>query len=108
MEVLQARASHACSGLLRVLATAASAQTRKLELTLDLTDKTGPMEMCHFSLAQRGQSEEPMLAHRVREVRDLRLKLIRNFVTKLFDLLPGRNHYNFKKLGETVDMVEKT
>jgi xylan 1,4-beta-xylosidase len=81
---------------------------RKLSATLNLNDSAGPMEIERFSLAQGGQSDEPIWASRTAEIRGLRVKTIRVFVVELFDLLPEHDKYNFAKLDQFVDMVRQS
>lgn len=84
------------------------AEARKVSVKLDLRDSTGPLEIERFSLAQGGQSDEPIWIERTAEIRGLRVKLIRIFLVELFDFLPEHGHYNFDKLDTFVDMVLKS
>src|SRR5713226_1373284 len=91
-----------------VWATVAAAQTRDVALNLDLNDRTGPLEINHFALAQGGLTEEPLWTDRVPEVKALNPALIRFFAQPYFDVLPAPNTYDWRKLDETVDLIHRT
>jgi xylan 1,4-beta-xylosidase len=81
---------------------------RKLSARLDLSDTMGPLEIEKFSLAQGGQSDEPIWISRTAEIRGLRVKTIRVFAVELFNFLPEHGRYDFTKFDTFVDMVLKS
>lgn len=86
----------------------APAQSRPVAVTVRLDQGRGPMEMDRFALGQGGQSEEPIFASRIAEVRALRPRIIRLFVQEYFDVWPERGRYHWTTLDASVDMILKT
>ena len=94
--------------VLVIAAPAAPAQSRPVTVTVHLDRAQGPMEMDRFALGQGGQSEEPIFADRIAEVRALRPRLIRLFVQEYFNVLPERGRYHWTTLDASVDAILKT
>ena len=90
------------------LAACAAGQESTVTVKVHLDQPRGPMEMDRFALGQGGQSEEPIFASRIPEVRALRPRLIRLFVQEYFHVLPERGRYDWKTLDDSVDAIVKT
>ena len=91
-----------------VLAAAAWAQPRTVDVTVHFDRHLGPMEMGRFALGQGGLSEEPIFAERIPELRVLRPRVIRLFLQQYFDPLPAPGRYRWTTLDASVDMIRKT
>ena len=100
-------------GLLPLILALASplngaAQPQRVQVTVSLTNRLGPLEMNKMALGQGGLSAEPMWDSRVAELRALKPAVIRLFVQEFFDLLPERGRYHFDTLDRSVDIILAT
>jgi len=88
--------------------TAILAQDRTGNVTVNLTNRLGPLHIDHMALGQGGLSDQPMFADRVAELRALNPRLIRLFLQEFFNLLPERDRYQFDTLDRCVDTIVAT
>jgi xylan 1,4-beta-xylosidase len=92
-------------GVLAVLLSTASAQTRTASVRLSFQQSAGPLEIDRISLGQGGLSDDPMWEDRSAEIRALHPRLIRLFIQEYFSLLPAPGKYHFDTLDRSVDLI---
>lgn len=90
------------------IAFQACAEEQAAQVTISLTDRSGPMHIERMALGQGGLSQEPMWDNRIAEIRALRPALIRLFIQEYFDLLPAPGRYHFETLDRSVDTILAT
>jgi hypothetical protein len=78
------------------------------QVSIDFSSRLGPLNMERMALGQGGLSEENMLANRVTEIRALRPRMIRLFVSEYYDLFPKAGTYQFKTLDRIVSSILQT
>jgi hypothetical protein len=78
------------------------------QITVDLAENSGPLEIDRMALGQGGLSEEPMWDARVNQVRMLHPRLIRLFIQEYFDLMPAPGRYHWDTLDASVDLIRRT
>jgi hypothetical protein len=91
-----------------LIVSQALAEEQKVQVTVSLAERLGPMDIDRMALGQGGLSPEPMWDNRIAEIRALRPRLIRLFIQEYFDLLPERGRYHFDTLDRSVDTILKT
>src|SRR5215510_4732628 len=84
------------------------AQTEPARITVDLSERLGPLNIDRMALGQGGLSDDPMWADRISEIRALRPQVIRLFIQEYFHLLPERGQYHFNTLDRSVDTILQT
>src|SRR5690242_16106823 len=89
-------------------ASIAVAQNDPVKVTVDFTNRIGPLQIDHMALGQGGLSDQPMFADRIPELRALNPRLIRLFVQEFFNLLPEPGRYHFETLDRSVDTILAT
>ena len=67
----------------------APARAQSLELGIDFSKPDGQWDLPRFALGQGGLQSEPMLAPHVNELRDLRPRTIRLFVSEFYRIYPA-------------------
>lgn len=108
--VSQTRIKAALALLATLLCTASTAiaQTEPVQVTVNFTNRLGPMNIDHMALGQGGLSDQPMFDDRVAELRALNPRLIRLFIQEFFNLLPEPGRYHFDTLDRSVDTILAT
>ena len=79
--------------------------TKLPQVTVNFTNRLGPMRMDQMALGQGGLADSPMWGDRVTEVRALHPRIIRLFIQEYFDLLPERGRYHFDTLDRSVETI---
>jgi hypothetical protein len=85
-----------------------SVRSQPARVTVDLTNRLGPLDIHKMALGQGGLSELPMWEDRIAEIRSLKPALIRLFLQEYFDLLPERGRYHFDTLDRCVEAILAT
>src|SRR5258706_10379221 len=91
-----------------VASSSPKAAEKSAEVSVNFTNRPGPMNIDRMALGQGGLSEAPMFADRVHELEALNPALIRLFVQEYFNLLPERGRYHFAALDRCVDTIVAT
>ena len=91
--------------LLTSLCLAAHAQAEAVELHVDFSKPDGQWDMTRYGLGQGGLQSDPMLAPHVKELRQLRPRFIRLFLSEYYRVYPARGQYDFSRLDRELSAV---
>ena len=80
------------------LVFAGFAQSQPSELKIDFSKPVGQWDLPRFALGQGGLQSDPMLAPYVKELRQLRPRTIRLFLSEFYRIYPAPEKYDFSKL----------
>jgi hypothetical protein len=78
------------------------------QVTVDFSQRLGPLRIEQMALGQGGLSEQPMWSDRIPEIAALHPRIIRLFIQEYFDLLPEPGRVNFARLDRSVDTITQT
>ena len=78
------------------------------ELTVDLTKTDGTWNMPALALGQGGLQSDPMIAPHIKEIRELRPKTIRLFLSEYYRIYPDHGVYDFSRLDRELEAVRAT
>ena len=81
------------------------AQVQPLELKIDFSKPEGQWDLPRFALGQGGLQSEPMLAPHVKELRQLRPRTIRLFLSEFYRIYPAPGKYDFSKLDRELRAI---
>jgi len=94
-------------GLIFALVFPISAETNAI-VTVDFSQRLGPLHIDRMALGQGGLSPEAMWDSRIPEIRALRPRIIRLFTQEYFDLLPEAGRFHFDTLDRSVETILAT
>ncbi|MGA2034525.1 MAG: hypothetical protein ABSG68_19940 [Thermoguttaceae bacterium] len=81
------------------------ARVQPLELEIDFSKPDGQWDLPRFALGQGGLQSEPMLAPHVKELRQLRPRTIRLFLSEFYRIYPAPGKYDFSKLDRELRAI---
>ena len=96
-----------CS-LLLVLLSSTLVLADSLELSVDFSKLDGVWDMPSLALGQGGLQSDPMIAPHVKELRALRPRTIRIFLSEYYRVYPSHGVFDFSKLDRELDAVLDT
>lgn len=90
------------------LATALTALADPIELRVDFSRPEGKWDMPALALGQGGLQAEPMLQPHIREIRQLRPRTIRLFLSEYYRLYPRKGVFDWTRLDRELTAVRST
>lgn len=96
-----------CSLLLVLLGTTL-VLADSLELSVDFSKPDGVWDMPSLALGQGGLQSDPMIAPHIKELRVLRPRTIRIFLSEYYRIYPSHGVFDFSKLDRELDAVLDT
>ena len=79
-----------------------------VRLRVDFSRPEGQWNMPALALGQGGLQSDPMIAPHVKELRELRPRTIRLFLSEYYRLCPEQNRYDWSKLDLELQSVRRT
>jgi hypothetical protein len=74
------------------------ARAEPVQLEVDFAKPDGRWDLPRYALGQGGLQSDPMLAPHVKELRQLRPRTIRLFLSEFYRIYPAKGHYDFTRL----------
>ncbi len=99
---------HYLAVLAALIFPCAIARAQITELTVDLTKTDGTWNMPALALGQGGLQSDPMIEPHIKEIRELRPKTIRLFLSEYYRIYPDHGVYDFSRLDRELDAVRAT
>ena len=87
---------------------AAAADPATVNLVVDTSKPSGPIDLTRYALGQGGLSEQPMISDRVDQISQLHPQTIRLFVQEYFDLYPAHHQYHWVTLDRAIEAIVAT
>lgn len=84
------------------------ASAQAIHLIVDFTRTNGTWNMPALALGQGGLQSDPMIAPHIKEIRELRPRTIRIFLSEYYRIYPDHGVYDFSKLDRELDSVRAT
>ena len=81
---------------------------QEIRLNVDFTTPLGTWNMPALALGQGGLQSDPMILPHVKEIRELRPRTIRLFLSEYYRIYPDHDVYDFSKLDRELEAVRKT
>lgn len=95
--------------LLFLLVTAGpSAAAESVRLRVDFSRPAGMWDMPALALGQGGLQSDPMIRPHVKEIRQLRPRTIRLFLSEYYRIYPDHGRYNWSRLDRELEAVRAT
>lgn len=95
--------------ILAFIANCDSINNGKADITVDAGKIMGESTLRNHGLGQGGLSDETwMISDHISQLKNLNPKYIRLFLQEYYDIYPGHNVYNWKKLDAVIDCILKT
>lgn len=94
--------------LLPFLASAALVAGEPMRLRVDFSKPDGTWAMPALALGQGGLQSDPMIAPHVKELRQLRPRTIRLFLSEYYRIYPSHGTYDWTKLDRELEAVRAT
>lgn len=95
-----------CAGLLLALAFAVpGADAEPVQLRIDFSKPEGVWTMPALALGQGGLQSDPMLSPHVKEIRQLRPRTIRLFLSEYYRIYPAQGVYDWTRLDREMRAV---
>jgi hypothetical protein len=94
--------------LLSVLFGCTVGQAQVVELSVDFTRAEGTWNMPALALGQGGLQSDPMIEPHIKEIRELRPRTIRLFLSEYYRIYPDHDVYDFSQLDRELDAVRAT
>jgi len=86
----------------------ALAQAATVDVVVDTSRTSGPIDLTRYALGQGGLSDQPMFNERVDQIRQLHPQTIRLFVQEYFDLYPAHHQYHWDTLDKAIAAILAT
>ncbi|MGI0084507.1 MAG: hypothetical protein ACREBQ_05445, partial [Nitrososphaerales archaeon] len=80
----------------------------RLDLTVDTSRTSGPIDLTRYALGQGGLSNRPMISDRINQIAQLHPQTIRLFVQGYFDLYPAHHQYHWDILDKAIEAILAT
>jgi xylan 1,4-beta-xylosidase len=84
------------------------AATEAIQLQVDFAKPDGTWNMPALALGQGGLQGDPMIAPHIKEIRQLRPRTIRLFLSEYYRIYPARDTYDWTKLDHELRAVRAT
>ncbi|HEX5482590.1 MAG TPA: hypothetical protein VFZ08_08185 [Terriglobia bacterium] len=79
-----------------------------IEIRVDTSRATGPIDLTRYALGQGGLSDQPMISDRVQQIGQLHPQTIRLFVQSYFKLYPAHHQYHWDTLDKAIEAILAT
>ncbi len=89
-------------------APARAAHAESIDLVVNTSQPSGPIDLTRYALGQGGLSEQPMISDRVGQIGQLHPQTIRLFVQEYFDLYPAHGQYHWVALDRAIEAILAT
>jgi len=87
---------------------ATAAEPVSINLVVNTSQTSGPIDLTRYALAQGGISEQPMISDRVGQIAQLHPQTIRISVAEYFDLYPAHHQYHWVTLDGAIEAILAT
>jgi hypothetical protein len=94
--------------LLLSLVFIAAARAEPFQLKVDFAKPDGRWDLTRYALGQGGLQSDPMLAPHVKELRQLRSRTIRLFLSEFYRIYPAPGQYDFTRLDSELRAIRAT
>lgn len=83
-------------------------QTNSVELVIDASRQTGPIDLTRYALGQGGLSEKPMFDNHAPQIAELQPQTIRVFIQEFFELYPAHGRYHWETFDRFMETILAT
>jgi len=84
---------------------AAAAEPIRINLDVDTSRSSGPIDLRRYSLGQGGLSDQPMITDRIDQIAQLHPSTIHVFLQEYFNVYPSHRQYHWETLDKTLDAI---
>ena len=90
---------HSCLTALAIVLVSSFVDAQDAQLTVDFAKTDGTWTMPSLALGQGGLQSDPMIEPHIKEIRTLRPRTIRLFLSEYYRIYPDHDVYDFSKLA---------
>jgi hypothetical protein len=87
---------------------ATAAEPVSINLVVNTSQTSGPIDLTRYALAQGGKMAQPMISDRVDQIAQLHPRTIRISVAEYFDLYPAHYQYHWVTLDRAIEEILAT
>jgi len=87
---------------------AAAAESASINLVVNTSQTSGPIDFTRYALGQGGWTDQPMINDRIDQIAQLHPQTLHYFLQEYFDLYPAHHQYHWETLDKTMEAILAT